>query len=85
MNKFAEWMKNNEKKQAAVADKLDISPSSLHDILKKGQMPSLKVAYKIEQYTKGSITVYDWLDQPKEQKNIVKKIKTKPREKKNNK
>ena len=63
MNKFADWMKNNDKKQRGVAEKLGISTSTLHDILRKGQVPSLKLAYQIEKYTKGSITVYDWIDQ----------------------
>lgn len=78
MNKFSTWMKNNDKKQRSVAMKLNISTSTLHDILKKGQMPSLKLAYEIEKYTKGAITVYDWQDQlvysPKNvNKNIIHK------------
>ena len=77
MNKFAEWIKNNDKKQRGVAEKLDISTSSLHDILRKGQMPSLKVAYEIEKYTKGAVTVYDWLDYSQQPVKIVKKIKNK--------
>jgi transcriptional regulator with XRE-family HTH domain len=56
-------MKSNDKKQRAVAEKLGISTSSLHEILRKDQLPSLKIAYKIEQYTHGAITLYDWLDQ----------------------
>jgi transcriptional regulator with XRE-family HTH domain len=63
VNKFAEWIKNNDKKQCRVAEKVGVSYSHFHDILKKGQMPSLKVAYEIEKYTKGVITVYDWIDQ----------------------
>lgn len=66
MNKFAEWMKNNDKKQRGVAEKIRISTSSLHDILKKNQMPSLIVAYEIEKYTHGAVTVYDWIDQQSE-------------------
>ncbi len=62
MNKFAEWIKNNEKKQCGVAQKLSISASTLHDILRKGQMPSLRLAYDIEKYTKGAVTIYDWVD-----------------------
>jgi len=86
LNKFAEWMVSNDKKQRGVAEKLGISTSTLHDILRKGQMPSLKLAYEIEKYTKGTITLYDWLDEakkkPKEQiartttKEISKKITT---------
>ena len=81
MNKFAEWLKNNDKKQRGVADKLGISASTLHDILRKGQMPSLKLAYEIEKYTKGAITMYDWVDQPVEEMkavtNIIAKTKVK--------
>jgi len=75
MNKFAEWVKNNDKKQRGIAEKLSISTSTLHDILRKNHMPSLKVAYEIEIYTRGAITVYDWLDH-NEQKNI-KNVKNK--------
>lgn len=74
MNKFAEWMKNNDKKQRGVAEKLGISTSTLHDILRKGQMPSLMLAYEIEQYTKGAITVYDWVDEPKQENKMRNKI-----------
>jgi DNA-binding XRE family transcriptional regulator len=63
VNKFAEWLKSNDKKQRGVAEKLGISTSTLHDILRKGQMPSLRLAYQIEQYTKGCVTVYDWMDE----------------------
>ena len=77
VNKFAEWMKSNDKKQRGVAEKLGISTSTLHDILRKGQMPSLKLAYEIEQYTKGAITVYDWIDQQDEIQYAVKKTKPK--------
>lgn len=66
MNKFADWIKSHDKKQRGVAEKLGISTSSLHDILRKNQMPSLKVAYEIEKYTRGTITVYDWIDQTEE-------------------
>ena len=64
LNKFADWVRNNDKKQRGVAEKLGISTSTLHDILRKGQMPSLKLAYQIENYTKGAITLYDWVDEP---------------------
>ncbi len=63
MNKFLAWIKSNDKKQRGVAEKLDISAATLHDILRKGHMPSLRLAYEIEQYTKGAVTVYDWIDQ----------------------
>lgn len=69
MNKFSAWIAQNDKKQRGVAEKLGISTSSLHDILRKGQTPSLKVAFEIEKYTKGAITMYDWLDEK-----VAKKI-----------
>lgn len=75
MNKFAEWVKNNDKKQRGIAEKLGISTSTLHDILRKDQLPSLRVAYEIEQYTRGAITVYDWIDQPETKNKVVKKPK----------
>jgi transcriptional regulator with XRE-family HTH domain len=62
LNKFAFWMKSNDKKQRGVAEKIGISTSTLHDILRKGQMPSLRLAYEIEKYTHGAVTVYDWID-----------------------
>lgn len=66
MNHFAKWVESNDKKQRGVAEKLGISTSTLHDILRNGRMPSLKLALDIERYTKGAITVYDWVDQPKQ-------------------
>lgn len=75
MNKFAEWMKNNDRKQKPVAEKLGISQSSLHDILRKDLMPSLKTAYEIENYTRGAVTMYDWIDH--ENSNIDAKTKQK--------
>lgn len=74
MNKFAEWMYSNDKKQRGVAEKLGISTSTLHDILRKGQMPSLKLAYQIEQYTKGAVTLYDWIDPPQNENKTARKI-----------
>ena len=85
MNKFAEWIKNSEKKQSGVAQKLCISPSTLHDILRKGQTPSLKLAYEIEKYTKGAVTIYDWVDQPMQENKAIRKAAVKPNAKKINK
>lgn len=62
MNKFAQWVESNDKKQRGIAEKIGISTSTLHEILRKGKMPSLRLAYEIEKYTKGVITVYDWID-----------------------
>jgi DNA-binding XRE family transcriptional regulator len=62
LNKFADWIKNNDKKQRGVAEKLGISTSTLHDILRNGHTPSIKLAFEIEKYTRGEITLYDWVD-----------------------
>jgi transcriptional regulator with XRE-family HTH domain len=77
MNKFAKWMKANDKKQRGVAEKLGISTTTLHDILRKGQMPNMKVAYEIEKYTNGAVTLYDWIDEiaEKEEKQAKKSKK----------
>jgi len=79
MNKFAEWLKENDKKQRGVAKKIGISTSSLHEILRLGKIPTIKVAYAIEEYTKGQITVYDWIDQ-KERAIPKKKPKKTPKD-----
>lgn len=80
MNKFAEWVEINDKKQRGIAEKLGISTSTLHDILRKNQLPSLKIAYEIEKYTKGAVTVYDWVDQTQNKKKTINKIKVKAKE-----
>jgi len=77
MNKFAEWVEINDKKQRGIAEKLGISTSTLHDILRKNQLPSLKIAYEIEKYTKGAVTVYDWVDQTQNKKKKINKNKSK--------
>lgn len=74
MNKFAAWIYHNHKKQRGVAEKLGVSTSTLHDILRKDLIPSLKVAYEIEKYTNGDITVYDWIDSIKAKKDAASKV-----------
>ncbi len=74
MNRFALWMKDNDKKQRRVAEKLGISASTLHDILRKGQMPNLKLAYRIEKYTRGAITLYDWIDESQAEKETIQTV-----------
>lgn len=77
MSKFAEWMVANDKKQVSTALKIGISQSTLSDILASKQLPSLKLAYEIEKYTKGAITVYDWIDQNPAQDNAIPTTKRK--------
>ena len=82
MNKFAAWIYNKDKKQRAVADKLGISTATLHEILRKDHVPSLKIAYEIERYTEGDITLYDWIDPVKTPNKKARRIvaKEKPDE-----
>ena len=70
MNKFAQWVKDNDKKQQGIAEKIGISQAFLHLILRKDQIPSLKIAYEIEKYTKGEITLYDWIDHENDKKTV---------------
>lgn len=81
MNKFADWIKNNDKKQRGVAQKLGISSATLYEILKKGLIPNLKTAYRIEKYTRGCVTLYDWLDHLSMEENTEPNKKTKTRAK----
>lgn len=74
MNKFAAWIYHNHKKQRGVAEKLGVSTSTLHDILRKDLIPSLKVAYEIEKYTNGDITLYDWIDNINAKKNACGEV-----------
>ena len=62
-NKFYDWIEKNDKKQVGVAKKLGISTATLNEILRIGRLPSLKLAYDIEKYTQGQVTVYDWIDE----------------------
>jgi transcriptional regulator with XRE-family HTH domain len=64
VNKFTTWMKVHDKKQISVAEKLGISSATLHQIMHKGRIPNITLAYKIEQYTRGAISLYDWIDDP---------------------
>jgi DNA-binding XRE family transcriptional regulator len=82
MNKFAEWMKKNDKKQKGVAEKLGIGTTTLHEILKNKHLPSLILAYKIEKYTRCAVTMYDWIDYLQEEKKASSKPNPQLKEKK---
>lgn len=63
MNKFADWVKKKGIKQKHIASKINISAASLHEILTADHMPNMRVAYEIEKFTNGDVTLYDWIDQ----------------------
>ena len=81
MNKFADWVEKKDVKQRGVARKIGVSTSTLHEILRLDKIPSLKVAYEIEKYTNGDITLYDWVDQ-NTLENKQKAVNTIPKPKK---
>ncbi len=68
MNKLCEYLDFRGIKHAVFAKKIGTSTTTLHQILKKERVPSLKLAVEIEKKTKGLVTVYDWLNS-KENKN----------------
>ena len=72
MKKLANWLDKKCIKQVGFAREIGVSTSTLHEILRLGKMPSLRVAYAIEKFTQGDITLYDWIDQE-----LTKKIKEK--------
>ena len=75
MNKFAEWVKKKGVKQRHIADKIGVSTSSLHEILRLDKIPSVQVCGAIREFTDGDITFDDWLDQSNKQSMKTKKIK----------
>jgi len=50
---------------------LGISPSYLYQLLRKERKPSLALALKIEQYTKGEVTVADLMGEKAQDQNHV--------------
>ena len=73
MKKLADWLEIQCIKQIGFAKKIGVSTSTLHEILRLGRTPSMKVAYEIEKFTQGHITLYDWIDQGLEKKSKEKK------------
>lgn len=68
---------NSEGIQANVfARKIGFSPSYIYKILTQGMLPNLTAAIRIEEQTRGHISVYDWDIKPKEKKNKNSKKKT---------
>ena len=63
MKKFSDWVMKKDIKQKGMAKKIGISTSTMHEILRCDKIPNIKTAYEIEKYTKGEITLYDWVDQ----------------------
>jgi hypothetical protein len=75
MKKLADWLDKKCIKHIGFAKEIGISTSTLHQILKLGRIPTLKIAYAIEIFTQGHITLYDWVDQEQAVIKIAKKTK----------
>lgn len=73
MNKLAEYLDFTGIKHAVFAKKIGTTTTTLHNILRKGLTPSLKLAIAIEKETKGKIRVYDWLEPVKDKKHGINK------------
>ena len=69
MTKLAQWLKKKHIMQKGLAQDLGISNTCLVYILSAKRLPSLSIAYEIEKFTNGDVTLYDWLDQEEIKKN----------------
>ena len=58
---FKTWMKTTDASPAAVARDLGLSRMMIHNYMNNVNYPTLKVAVRIEDYTGGKVTLYDWI------------------------
>jgi hypothetical protein len=77
-NKLLEYLLENGIGQNFFGKKVKCCQSSMCRILRKGQMPTLKLALAIEKQTKGKVTVYDWLPEKKDATKPQNRKKDKP-------
>lgn len=61
MNKLALYLVKNKISQKDFAKEIGISTAGLHYYLRLGRMPSIVVASRIKEFTKGFIDYEDWL------------------------
>lgn len=59
--KLKQYLKDNYIQQKALVDKLGISATHANALVHERTTPTLEIAYAIEKFTKGKVTVYDWL------------------------
>jgi len=65
VTKLHKYLHDRGLKHRYFADLIGISTSSLHHILTGRYLPNIRVAILIEQKTRNSVTVYDWLNENK--------------------
>jgi DNA-binding XRE family transcriptional regulator len=58
-----EFFRERGIKNNVFAEKIGTSTCTLFNILKKGHVPNISLAYEIEKKTNGRVTLYDWIDQ----------------------
>lgn len=79
MIKLKRYLDSEGIKYNSFARNIGFAPSYVYKILHKILLPNLTAAIRIEEQTKGHVSVYDWDIKPKEkkEKNSQKKTKEK--------
>lgn len=78
MKKLNEYLVTRGIKQLVFAKQIGCVPATLHKILRKGLIPQLKTAIRIEEETGGHVNVYDWITDSKQDKQPPSPPKKKP-------
>ena len=58
---FKDWLEQTAASPATVARELGVSRKMIYDYKSGASVPSLKVGLRIEEYTGGKVTLYDWI------------------------
>jgi hypothetical protein len=78
MLKLQDYLSENGIGHNFFARKIKCSPPTLHRVLRKGLIPNLKLAFEIQNATKGLVNARDWLsNEHKNNDKIAKDHKTK--------
>lgn len=62
-----EWLDKTNNTQTAIAKLVGLSTAQFNKIVHGSQMPTLFVAHKIWELTKGKVTLQDWIESCKKQ------------------
>lgn len=61
MEKLKKYMIANDLDGKGLADQIGVHPSTISRLLKKGQKPTLDLAFHIQAATKGKVKASDWV------------------------
>ena len=61
MKKLVKFMKENELNTRLIAQDMKMPIGTVYSWLRGKAKPSIRKAYALEKYSKGAVTVYDWL------------------------